>query len=91
MAEKLLIALRNKQRGANMLEYVMLAALITIVAIGGLRFFGNMLSTSFSDIADTMGSGKVVAKAAGQVGTGKQSDWATAGSGTGTNTNQLIG
>jgi Flp pilus assembly pilin Flp len=76
MAEKLLIALRNrKQSGASMLEYALLAALIAICAIGGIRYFGNIMDASFQDIANTLSGGVAVGSARAGVGAHVASNW----------------
>jgi pilus assembly protein Flp/PilA len=48
--------LRNKKRkGATMLEYALLAALIAVVAIAAVTFLGRQASLTFSDIGQHMG------------------------------------
>ncbi|MDR2337607.1 MAG: Flp family type IVb pilin, partial [Deltaproteobacteria bacterium] len=57
MAEKLLIALRNrKQSGASMLEYALLAALITVVCIVSIRTIGNQANIAFNSVGSIMGA-----------------------------------
>ncbi len=41
-------------KGASMVEYALLIALIAMVVIGGVVFFGTELSGSFSEVGDTM-------------------------------------
>ncbi len=41
-------------RGASMVEYALLIALIAMVVIAGAVFFGTELSESFSEVGDTM-------------------------------------
>ena len=40
----------KSERGAAMVEYALLVALIAIVAIAALRLLGNTVSANFSDI-----------------------------------------
>ena len=40
----------QKENGASMVEYVLLAALIALICIGGLRFLGTAVSTQYSII-----------------------------------------
>ena len=44
----------NKEKGASLLEYALLAALVAIAAIGGMTFLGGQIDTSFSNIANAM-------------------------------------
>ena len=41
-------------KGASMVEYALLIALIAMVVIAGAVFFGSELSGSFSEAGDTM-------------------------------------
>ena len=41
-------------RGASMVEYALLIALIAMVVIAGAIFFGTELSENFSEVGDTM-------------------------------------
>lgn len=43
---RIITALRNEDRGASLVEYGLLVALIALVAIGGLRFFGDNTGSS---------------------------------------------
>ncbi|MDR0676310.1 MAG: Flp family type IVb pilin [Elusimicrobiota bacterium] len=55
MAEKLLIALRNRQQsGASMLEYALLAALITVVCIASIQLIGKEANNAFSKVGSAM-------------------------------------
>jgi pilus assembly protein Flp/PilA len=55
MAEKLLIALRNrKESGASMLEYALLAALIAVVCIASITVIGKQASSAFQHIGNCM-------------------------------------
>ncbi len=40
--------------GASLVEYALLIALISIIALVAIRFFGTELSTSYSDIAQSV-------------------------------------
>ncbi|MCB0352946.1 MAG: hypothetical protein KDD64_05450, partial [Bdellovibrionales bacterium] len=42
--------------GASLLEYVLLIALIVLLALGSLRFFSTTASTRFSEIASDIGN-----------------------------------
>lgn len=44
----------NASRGATMVEYALLVALIAIVAIAAITVFGNKLSTKFSSIGSQL-------------------------------------
>lgn len=69
MAEKLFITLRNnKEVGASMLEYALLAALISIVAMGAIRYLGENMQAAFTDIGDTIRTGNVATGARDAVG-----------------------
>ena len=45
---------RKKERGASMVEYALLVALIAVVAIAAIRFMGQTVSTQFSDIGNSL-------------------------------------
>ena len=47
------VALSNK-KGAAMVEYALLAALIAVVAVSALTTLGTNISTKFSSIANSM-------------------------------------
>ncbi len=40
--------------GASLVEYALLLALIALVAVVAVRFFGTELSTAYSDIAQSL-------------------------------------
>jgi len=40
----------RKQKGASLVEYALLIALIAVIAILAVRFVGNQVSSSFSNI-----------------------------------------
>jgi len=42
------------ERGASMLEYALLAALIAVVAIGAITFLGTEVSQSFSTVGSSL-------------------------------------
>ena len=46
----------KKEKGASLVEYALLLALIAVVAIGGLRILGGEITTKFSDISSTLRS-----------------------------------
>jgi pilus assembly protein Flp/PilA len=43
-----------REQGASMVEYALLIALIAIVAIGAVTFFGESLSGEFDSIASSV-------------------------------------
>ncbi|MHA7279171.1 Flp family type IVb pilin [Arthrobacter sp. MDT2-2] len=43
--------LANEEKGATMVEYGLMVALIAIIAIGGVSLIGPALETMFTDIA----------------------------------------
>jgi Flp pilus assembly pilin Flp len=45
---------KHGERGASMVEYALLVALIAIVAIGGLRALGNQVDGKFNQIQQTL-------------------------------------
>lgn len=46
----------NEEKGASLVEYAILVALIVIVAIAAIRTVGTEVSSSFSDIASSLSS-----------------------------------
>jgi pilus assembly protein Flp/PilA len=46
----------KKEAGATMIEYALLVALIAIIALAGVRFLGQTVSTQFSRVAQTLTS-----------------------------------
>ena len=44
-------SLKHSQRGATLLEYALLVALIALVAMAGMASFGQSVSKQFSDIS----------------------------------------
>ena len=45
---------RASETGASMVEYALLAALIAIVVIAGVSFFGNRLDGAYDDIGSSL-------------------------------------
>lgn len=43
-----------RDEGASLVEYSLLIALIAVIALVAIRFFGTELSTSYSDIAQSV-------------------------------------
>ena len=46
----------NTERGATMIEYALLVALIAVVAISAVTFLGEQVSTRFSSVAESVSS-----------------------------------
>lgn len=46
--------LHSEERGASLVEYALLIALIALAAFVAVVFFGSELSTEYSDISNTM-------------------------------------
>ncbi|MBR1735003.1 MAG: Flp family type IVb pilin [Alphaproteobacteria bacterium] len=47
--------LRNKSKGATAIEYALIASLIAVVAITGMRLIGNKILSQLNNIADNLG------------------------------------
>ncbi len=47
----------EEEKGASMLEYALLAALIAVVAIAAVTFLGQQASTTFSLVGASMAGG----------------------------------
>jgi pilus assembly protein Flp/PilA len=47
-------AFRASEDGASMVEYALLAALIAIVVIAGVSFFGTSLDAKYDDIGSSL-------------------------------------
>lgn len=45
---------RTTERGASMVEYALLIALIALVAIAGVSFFGTQLDGAYDDIGSSI-------------------------------------
>lgn len=60
MEEKNIEIVQNQvdesEKGASMLEYALLAALIAVVAIAAITFLGQSASTTFSRVGQEMGN-----------------------------------
>jgi pilus assembly protein Flp/PilA len=54
MLIKLMKALRKNEAGATAIEYGLIAALISIVAIGALSSVGGKLDETFQGVADAL-------------------------------------
>ena len=55
MAKKLLMVLnKGKERGASMLEYALLAALIAVICMVAIREVGENASTKFQEVANEL-------------------------------------
>lgn len=48
-----LLSVGGEEEGASLVEYALLVALIALVAVVAIRFFGQELSTSYTDIANS--------------------------------------
>jgi len=57
---ELQISKKINERGAALVEYALLVALITVVAIGAVRYFGEKVRDSFLDTAQIVVSGDTV-------------------------------
>lgn len=55
MLIKLMKALRKNEAGATAIEYGLIAALISIVAIAALQSVGTNLTSTFQEVADKLG------------------------------------
>ena len=45
---------KREERGATLIEYALLVALIVLIAIGGITFLGRSISQTFSGIGSTL-------------------------------------
>ena len=50
-----LTAQARTERGASLVEYALLVALIAVVCIGAVTFLGNSASTKFSSVGSSLG------------------------------------
>jgi pilus assembly protein Flp/PilA len=48
------LEVRSSQRGASLVEYSLLVALIAVVCIGAVAFFGGELNSSLSTTGDSI-------------------------------------
>jgi pilus assembly protein Flp/PilA len=46
----------KKEKGASLVEYALLVALIAVVAIAGVKALGNSISTQYSGLAGSLGA-----------------------------------
>lgn len=51
----------EKEKGASMLEYALLAALIAVVCIAAITFLGQQACVSFSKIGSSIGGANAIA------------------------------
>lgn len=51
---QILAARRNNEKGATVIEYALIAALIAVVVIGAVTAIGNNASATFQTIADSL-------------------------------------
>lgn len=61
LEEKVELAPAQEEKGASMLEYALLAALIAVVAIAAVTFLGQQASTTFSIVGQHMENGNTTA------------------------------
>ncbi len=61
MNEEIDVKLDNEQespeKGASLVEYALLVALIAVVAIAAIRLLGNTVSQQFSALSNVLGGG----------------------------------
>ena len=50
-----LTAQARTERGASLVEYALLVALIAVVCIGAVTFLGNSASSKFSNVGSSLG------------------------------------
>lgn len=46
--------MQSDEAGASLVEYALLVALIALVAVVAVRFFGTSLSSSYTDIGNSL-------------------------------------
>ena len=46
----------DSERGASLVEYALLLALIAVICIVALQFLGNAASSKFTSVGDSLGS-----------------------------------
>lgn len=51
-----LTSLARTERGASLVEYALLVALIAVVVIGAVTLLGNTAEDTFSDVSDSLAS-----------------------------------
>ncbi len=47
---------KEEEKGATMLEYALMAALIAVVCIAAVQMLGQQASNTFSEVGSTIGS-----------------------------------
>lgn len=45
---------RRKERGATVIEYVLIAALLVLATLGGIRLTGSNLTTAYSELEQSV-------------------------------------
>lgn len=58
-----LMVLKRDEKGVTALEYGLIAALIAVVIIGAVTILGTRLSGTFTNIGNTLGTGRGLATA----------------------------
>ena len=54
MLKKIQRLLKKSEKGATAIEYALIASLIAVVAIAGMRLIGNKISNQLTNIADAI-------------------------------------
>ena len=54
MLKKILSSLKLSKKGATAIEYALIASLIAVVAIAGMRLIGNKISSQLNNIASAI-------------------------------------
>ena len=54
MLKKIQRLLKKSAKGATAIEYALIASLIAVVAIAGMRLIGNKISNQLTNIADAI-------------------------------------
>lgn len=54
---KSITRLSTNNRGATMIEYALIAALIAVVLVGALQLVGGSLDTTFTNVSDSFPEG----------------------------------
>ena len=52
--QELLAKLRSDEKGATVIEYALIAALIAVVAIGGFRLLGTQVNTTLTNVSEVL-------------------------------------
>lgn len=50
------VEVENEQKGASMVEYALLVALIALIALAAVRGLGTQISQNFSSISSNLGA-----------------------------------